>query len=102
MSLRSVASILGSVILAGMIVLAQQSPERRAEPVAPIISDAPSSEVGGFRLMRFNGALKAHAGKALPGVVGITISIYESQQGGAPLWAETQNAQLDAQGNYSV
>lgn len=30
------------------------------------------------------------------------MAIYKDQQGGAPLWMETQNVTLDAQGNYSL
>ena len=32
----------------------------------------------------------------------ITFSLYEAQEGGSPLWTETQSVQLDAQGRYTV
>jgi len=54
------------------------------------------------RLVRFNGTARDSAGRALPGVVGITFFIYRDQQGGAPLWMETQNVQPDATGRYTV
>jgi hypothetical protein len=42
-------------------------------------------------------------GSSLSGVVNITFSLYAAQQGGAPLWTETQsNIQLDPTGHYSV
>jgi hypothetical protein len=54
------------------------------------------------RLVKFSGALKDSAGKPFSGVVGVTFSIYKDQEGGAALWMETQNVQLDEQGHYTV
>jgi hypothetical protein len=34
--------------------------------------------------------------------LGITFSLYAEQEGGSPLWLETQNVQTDKNGNYSV
>ncbi|MFZ0286467.1 MAG: hypothetical protein WAL32_14650, partial [Terriglobales bacterium] len=42
------------------------------------------------------------AGNPLGGLVGITFSLYNNARGGEPLWAETQNVQLDSTGHYSV
>jgi hypothetical protein len=41
-------------------------------------------------------------GKALTTTIGITFLLYKDQQGGAPLWMETQNVQPDATGRYSL
>ena len=54
------------------------------------------------RLIRFSGVAKDDSGKPVTGVVGITFSLYKDQQGGAPLWMETQNVHPDAKGNYTV
>ena len=54
------------------------------------------------RLVRFAGTARDLNGNPLTGVVGITFSLYAEQSGGAPLWLETQNAQADANGRYSV
>jgi len=54
------------------------------------------------RLIRFSGIAKDTSGKPMTGVVGITFSLYKDQQGGAPLWMETQNVQPDSSGHYSV
>jgi hypothetical protein len=35
-------------------------------------------------------------------LVGVTFLLYREQQGGAPLWMETQNVQVDATGHYTV
>ena len=38
----------------------------------------------------------------LPTVLGVTFSLYELQEGGSPLWSESQKVQVDAQGHYTV
>jgi hypothetical protein len=53
-------------------------------------------------LIQFSGVAKGATGKPMTGVVGITFSLYQDQQGGAPLWMETQNVQPDANGHYIV
>jgi hypothetical protein len=42
-------------------------------------------------LVNFSGTLTDVNGKPLTGVVGVTFSLYKDQDGGAPLWMETQN-----------
>ena len=54
------------------------------------------------RLLKFNGTLRDPVGKPRAGTVGITFSIYGDSSGGAPLWQETQNVQLDSHGRYTV
>jgi hypothetical protein len=54
------------------------------------------------RLVRFAGTARDLKGSPVTGVVGITFSLYGEETGGAPLWLETQNAQADANGHYSV
>jgi hypothetical protein len=46
--------------------------------------------------------VKDEAGAPKTGIVGITFALYKDQQGGAPLWLETQNVQADASGRYTV
>jgi hypothetical protein len=53
-------------------------------------------------LVNFNGVLSDGNGKPLTGTVGVTFYLYQDQQGGAPLWLETQNVQADKSGHYSV
>jgi hypothetical protein len=53
-------------------------------------------------LMKVNGVLKDAAGQPRTGVVGVTFSIYRESSGGAPLWQEIQNVQLDQGGHYEV
>jgi hypothetical protein len=53
-------------------------------------------------LVKFSGVLSDLNGKPLSGTVGVTFALYKDQQGGAPLWLETQNVQVDRSGHYSV
>jgi len=54
-------------------------------------------------LIQFSNVATDEGGNPLSGVVSITFSLYSSQQGGQPLWTETQNnIQLDPTGHYSV
>ena len=54
-------------------------------------------------LIQFSNVATDESGNTLSGVVSITFLLYNSQQGGEPLWIETQNnVQLDPTGHYSV
>jgi hypothetical protein len=48
--------------------------------------------------IHYGGVLKAGHGS----MTGVTFLLYRDEQGGAPLWMETQNVALDAAGRYSV
>ena len=50
------------------------------------------------RLVKYSGTLKDSTGNPLTGVVGMTFSVYSDSTGGAPLWQEVQNVQLDCAG----
>jgi len=54
------------------------------------------------RLVKFSGVMTDAAGKPAAGAVTASFSLYEFQEGGSPLWVETQNLQLDDQGRYTV
>ncbi len=53
-------------------------------------------------VVKFGGILTDVNSKPLTGTVGVTFSLYKDQEGGAPLWMETQNVQPDKAGHYSV
>src|SRR5579864_2917413 len=42
-------------------------------------------------LINYSGVLKDDSGKVLTSITGVTFLIYSEQQGGAPVWMETQN-----------
>src|SRR6516225_9814724 len=54
------------------------------------------------RLVTFSGVLKDAGGKPVMGTVRVAFSVYEFQEGGSPLWVETQAVRADAQGRYTV
>jgi trimeric autotransporter adhesin len=54
------------------------------------------------QLVKFSGVLTDVNGKPLTDIVGVTFSLYQADQGGSPLWLETQNVQPDRTGHYSV
>jgi len=55
------------------------------------------------RLVKFSGAVRDTRGEPLNSVaVRLTFSVYEEPTGGVALWAESQVAQLDEQGHYTV
>ena len=69
-------------------------------PGAPA-STAASAQVP--PLIQFSNIATDEGGNTLSGALSITFSLYAAQQGGEPLWTETQNnIQLDATGHYSV
>lgn len=51
------------------------------------------------RLIQFGGAVKEAAGRP---VAGLTFALYKEQEGGAPVWMETQNVSLDESGRYTA
>lgn len=73
----------------------QLAPESGAPAAATAASPVP-------QLIRFTGAAKDVNGRPMSGVLGITFALYSAQTGGAPLWLETQNVQVDSNGHYSV
>jgi len=66
----------------------------------PVLSPFNASVVP--HLVNFSGRAADPRGKPVQGIIGVTFAIYKDEEGGAPLWMETQNVQTDAKGNYSV
>jgi hypothetical protein len=54
------------------------------------------------RLINYSGILKSSDGKTMTTTTGVTFLLYRDDQGGAPLWLETQNVTPDRMGHYSV
>src|SRR5664279_655336 len=54
-------------------------------------------------LIRYSGTVLQPRSVAVSSpIVGVTFAIYKQQEGGAPVWLETQNVTPDATGHYSV
>jgi hypothetical protein len=66
-----------------------------AQPAAKTTTAVP-------RLVKFSGTLTDGGGKPLNGVVGVTFALYEDQEGGSPIWTESQNLQAGGHGEYEA
>jgi hypothetical protein len=83
---------------------------RAGEPAVAARTDgAVTNNPGGIgpgvkvpRLIKLSGSLKTPTGDWLTGVHGLTLALYKEQQGGSPVWLESQNVELDEQGRYAV
>jgi hypothetical protein len=63
-------------------------------------ADKPTTSVP--RLVRLTGTFHPANGLPPAPTEGATFSIYREEQGGTPLWQETQNVSLDANGQYTA
>ena len=89
-----------SLIIAVLALTVVGSAQQTA---APATSAATTSSAGTVpQLVNYSGTLTDVNGKPLRGVAGVTFSLYQSEQGGAPVWMETQNVQVGKSGQYSV
>ncbi len=53
-------------------------------------------------LVKFTGTMADASGKPMTGAIGVTFSLYKDEQGGAPVWLETQSVHADRLGNYTA
>jgi len=53
-------------------------------------------------LVQFSGVLTNSGGKPVTQITEVTFYLYQEQQGGAPLWMETQNVQPNQNGQYTA
>jgi len=81
---------------------AQQDGTTNPNANASVQAPASSTSTVVPRLAQFNGTVTDGTGKAVSGPVQITFSLYPLQEGGTPLWTETQNITLDSEGHYTV
>jgi hypothetical protein len=54
------------------------------------------------RLIRLSGTILEADGTPRTGVTGVVLAVYKDKEGGAPLWTEVQNVQLDSSGHFST
>ncbi len=54
------------------------------------------------RLVNFSGKVIDAKGSPIAGVATVSFAIYKDEDGGSPLWLETQNVQADESGSYTV
>ena len=77
------------LLLMGTITMAQSTSSTDSSGAVP-------------QLVKFTGVLKDNLGHAKTGMTGITFALYKEQYDGTPLWLETQNVEVDGEGNYTV
>ena len=66
-------------------------------------ADNPSSaSVTVPRLVNYSGKILDQLGKPTSGIAGVSFAIYKDEEGGAPLWMETQNVTADKAGHYTA
>jgi hypothetical protein len=70
-------------------------------PFCSVLGQAQQAPIGAPvpRLVQFSGVVKDAPGRP---VAGVTFALYKDQEGGTPIWLETQNVPLDESGRYSV
>jgi hypothetical protein len=78
----------------------QAVPQLPGESESGPVAVSPQASV--LRLIRFSGVVKQSLGQPRTGAVGLTFALYAEQEGGSPLWLETQNVSLDRQGRYTA
>ena len=83
-------------VVAGLLLLAC------VRPMLAQQANASSATAVVPTLVQFTGVLSNSGGKPATGITGVTFSLYAEQEGGAPLWLETQNVQPNQAGQYSV
>jgi len=82
-------TILMAVLLCGVFVHAQQAADTNANTAVPT-------------LINYSGTLTDLNGKPVTNITGVTFLLYKDEQGGAPLWLETQNITPDKYGHYTA
>jgi hypothetical protein len=76
-----------------------QTAEWKTSPATPLAASAPTVVPA---LVPYSGIAVGGDGRALSGEVGVTFLIYKDEQGGEPLFAETQSVALDPTGHYTA
>jgi hypothetical protein len=95
--------LLAGLVITGLVATKTQAQDSPAATTAA--ADIASSAATGSvvpRLIAFSGIIKDAAARVPAGNITLTFSLYEGQDGGSPLWSETQQVQPDAQGHYTV
>jgi hypothetical protein len=88
-------ALIVTVCLTTLSMLAQQTPSTSAATTTAATAVVPN-------VINYGGILTDLNGKPLTGIQGVTFLLYSAQQGGAPLWIETQNITPAENGQYSA
>jgi hypothetical protein len=91
------------LVAIGVVVLVCAAAWRAAAQQSAAVPAAvlPASNVVP-NLINYSGVLKDASGRTLTSLTGVTFLLYQEEQGGSPLWLETQNVTPDKTGHYTV
>ena len=87
-------------LIAAVCCFSEASIAQQTAPGSSTVSTAATGTVP--RVLNYSGTVTDLNGKPLPSITGVTFLLYKEEQGGAPLWFETQNVQPNKGGHYSV
>jgi hypothetical protein len=90
-----------TVVLLSCSACASKDTQTQQVAVTPTATLA-SENIDRSRILKFRGVLKDPDGKRLKGVVGVLFAIYEQKEGGAPVWQEVQNVELNERGVFTA
>ena len=98
MTFRTYVAIISVSLFLNVDALAQGT---GASTHPDIVQSTPNTQVVP-RLVRITTLYRPATSGAPSPVEGVTMAIYRDEVGGAPLWQETQNMTLDAEGHYTA
>jgi hypothetical protein len=98
LSLHLRVSLLALALIPYSVAAAQQN---SGEPSSAASAHPAATDVVPH-FVRYSGTLKDADGKPINTVTGVTFLLYPDQQGGAPVWIETQNVTPDKSGHYTA
>ena len=88
------------IVASGVPASLYATPQQAAATISRAGAEPAQASVP--RLIQFNGTLKDATTHPVSGVASVTFAIYAEQDGGSPLWSETQNVLADTLGHYNV
>lgn len=100
MTRNRAAGVVVSGFFLGLCAVAFAQDPAQMQPAPPAASQAAGTTVP--RLLSFSSVVNDSLGKPVSGPISVTFSLFAEQEGGTPLWSETQVAEADTQGKYTV
>lgn len=89
-------------LLLGFLVLGCAACTVRDSGTQPNPAMQANSDLPAARTLNLRGQLRAHEGEQPTGVLGVLFAIYDQQEGGTPLWQETQNVEVNKRGRFKA
>jgi trimeric autotransporter adhesin len=87
------------ILLLALCAASGQMPARMVSTSTPVAASAPTVVPA---LVPYSGVVLGGDGKALSGEIAFTFLLFKEEQGGDPLWMESQTVLLDSTGHYQV